>query len=72
MLVTCEQANQSCCTHTKIPFFHAWIPVIVTFFVLFEVKSYGDIQAPVVQTADNFIHWIGRYAADKICARISL
>ena len=22
-------------------------------------------QAPVVQTADNFIHWIGRYAADK-------
>ena len=26
-------------------------------------------QAPVVQRADNFIYWIGRYAA---CARISL
>ena len=24
---------------------------------------------PVVQRADNFIHWIVRYPADKMCAR---
>ena len=29
-------------------------------------------QVPVVQRADNFIHSISRYAADKMCARISL
>ena len=29
-------------------------------------------QAPVVQRVDNFIQWIGRYAADKIYTRISL
>ena len=28
-------------------------------------------QAPVVQRADNFIHWIVRYPADKMCARFS-
>ena len=27
--------------------------------------------APVVQRADNFIHWIGRYPADEMCARFS-
>ena len=27
---------------------------------------------PVVQRTDNFIHWISRYAADNMCARISL
>ena len=26
--------------------------------------------APVVQRAETFIHWIGRYAADKMCAKI--
>ena len=29
-------------------------------------------QAPVVQRADNFIHWIGRFTADKMSARIAL
>ena len=27
--------------------------------------------APVVQRADNFIHWIGRYPAEEMCARVS-
>ena len=27
--------------------------------------------APVVQRADNFIHWIVRYPADRMCARFS-
>ena len=26
---------------------------------------------PIVQRADNFIHWIVRYPADKMCARFS-
>ena len=28
-------------------------------------------QDPVVQRVDNFIHWIGRHPADKMCARFS-
>ena len=28
-------------------------------------------QVPVVQRVDNFIHWIGRYPADEMCARFS-
>ena len=28
-------------------------------------------QAPVVQIAGNFMHGIGRYPADKLCARFS-
>ena len=35
------------------------------------VNSSKIDQAPVVQRADNFIHWIGRYPADKMCARFS-
>ena len=41
--------------------------------IYFPLKSRPSIiLAPVVQRVDNFIHWIGRLAADKICTRISL
>ena len=31
-----------------------------------EILSYSSyFQAPVVQRVDNFIHWIGCYAANK-------
>ena len=29
------------------------------------------LQAPVVQMAYNFIHWIARYPADRMCVRFS-
>ena len=29
------------------------------------------VLVPVVQRADNFIHWIVCYPADKMCARFS-
>ena len=31
----------------------------------------SNYKAPVVERADNFVHWIVRYPADKMCARFS-
>ena len=36
-----------------------------------ERKGEFVILAPVVQRADNFIHWISHYPAVSICAKIS-
>ena len=53
------------CINVTLYNFWARIKIVVVIVVVVVV---------VVQRADNFIHWIhvGRYAANKMCARIYL
>ena len=37
---------------------------------VFNAKS--EVQAPVVQSPDNFIRWISHYPTVSICAKISV
>ena len=44
-------------------FYFLQIRLLSVFFVV--AIAVFILQAPIVQRADNFIHWIGRYAANK-------
>ena len=59
--------------HQRVWFFSLFCLKMGIDFRNFGLKTGMDAgdQAPDVQNADNFIHWIGRYLADEMCARFS-
>ena len=62
--------NDNC--YEEIEDFLGQCLLLLPWILALHLRTVIEALAPVVQRADNFVHWIGSYTADKMCVRISL